>query len=435
MAKDNSGHIYLNGYYAGTLNFKGVSYPNNGGSDSFVVKINASTREVVWLKTFGGTSSDYPNGLVVNEDDEVFFSMGISSATVMIDGFTVNKTAGVNDEIVLMKLDSRGTAMWVKQVTSTSAGSRVYANGLGIDSDGNAYLAGYSNGTLLNLGGGNTQARIAGKEGFFAKYSGSTGDVIWHKFVGGIGLDDQILNITVDKNDNIIVAGLFQASVDRGDGTLLTSSNYDILMQKYNKAGVHQWSQTFPAAAGFVWPTTLITDSSGNVLLGLGFENDILVGGVTYTAADDASHLFGKFSGTDGSSIWAKQLDVIGDYDWGLSLQVDQSGNIYVLGESDNSLDLGGTIITPSAGKEAIYLAKYDASGDLIWGRSWEGIAAGTGNGYYSDNMFLVLDDGRLVFHGWYKTEMELAGEKLNAAGTDWAGFVAFIDEDGQDHL
>ena len=65
---------------------------------------------------------------------------------------------------------------------------------------------------------------------------------------------------------------------------------------------------------------------------------------------------------SSGKELWKKQIGPA-EEDKGYALKVDNTGNFYVLGTSIGEIITG----TANVGNEDIYLAKYDASGNVLW--------------------------------------------------------------------
>ncbi|WP_438001738.1 hypothetical protein WMF26_20610 [Sorangium sp. So ce185] len=131
------------------------------------------------------------------------------------------------------------------------------------------------------------------------------------------------------------------------------------------------------------------------------------------------------------ASPWARGYGSPG-YDHGLSIVSDISGNYYVSGHFEGTVDFGAGPLT-SAGGYDIFLLKLDPTGSVIWSRrygtefdDWSGVMTVDGNG----NIFLSgAYDGIIgLFPG-----PDLGGGPI-AAGDDSGVFVAKFDAGG-DHL
>jgi hypothetical protein len=93
---------------------------------------------------------------MVDSSDNIY----VTGYTYALDG---NSSSGGYD-LFVVKYNSSGTKQWTKQLGSSSSD---YAKGVAVDSSGNVYAAGYTEGEL----DGNTNA--GQKDVFLVKYNSS----------------------------------------------------------------------------------------------------------------------------------------------------------------------------------------------------------------------------------------------------------------------
>lgn len=262
--------------------------------------------------------------------------------------------------------------------------------GVAVDTDGNIYVAGNTNGDLGGPSTGETDAWVA-------KYD-SVGNQLWLRQWGTAG-DDSAWYLTVDSDGSVYVAG----DTDENEG--------DIWLVKYDGAGNQAWLRQWGTDEwdGLGWGMGV--DADGNVYL-TGSTNGDLGGsnagpgdawvakydsaGVQQwlrqfgtdrndeaegivVAANGAIYLAGRTNGSLGGQnsgwrdAWLARFDSAGNRQWLRqwgpatfdSLAVDADGNVYVTGET--FVDLGG----PNAGEGDIWLVKYDGVGNQQWLRQW----------------------------------------------------------------
>ncbi len=166
IATDASGNIYITGYAAGNLD----ANVNAGSYDAFIAKYD-TTGAKQWTKLLGSVGDDRAYGIAVDASANVFIT-GYTSGT--LDG---NAIAGSYDAFVA-KYDTTGAKQWTKLLGS--AGYDM-ATGAAVDASGNVYITGYTNG---NLAGGNSGSYDA----FIAKYD-TTGVIQWSRLLGTPGVD------------------------------------------------------------------------------------------------------------------------------------------------------------------------------------------------------------------------------------------------------
>ena len=101
--------------------------------------------------------------------------------------------------------DSAGTKVRTKQLGVS--GGDTQANGVAVDSLGNVYVAGYTDGGL----DGNT---LTGMNDFFVTTYDSAGTKVRTKQLGVSGADTEAYGVAVDSSRNVYVAGCTNGGLD-----------------------------------------------------------------------------------------------------------------------------------------------------------------------------------------------------------------------------
>ncbi|HPY87906.1 MAG TPA: hypothetical protein PLG34_07975, partial [Spirochaetota bacterium] len=135
VAVDSSGNVYAAGYQ---------SYPS---SNVVLVKYDSSGT-ALWAKSVtAGDSYSLFNSVAVDSSGNVYaagWQYGTGSFTYGA-GVSVAGSYADGSNVVLVKYDSSGNALWAKSVT---AGTDVSSfSSVAVDSSGNVYAAGYQYGT------------------------------------------------------------------------------------------------------------------------------------------------------------------------------------------------------------------------------------------------------------------------------------------------
>jgi uncharacterized delta-60 repeat protein len=268
-----------------------------------------------WVQTYNGPG----NGI------DVAFSIAVNNAgNVYITGNSPGETSA--NDITTIKYNSAGQQQWVQRYNGpgNSDDGTNGTNAIAVDSSGNVYVAGWSAGEQ------NTDYVVI-------KYN-SNGDQQWAQRYNGLGNGyDAPYGIALDSSANVYVTGS-----STGDGT---GSDYTTI--KYNTDGVQQWAQSFNGPGnGYDAALSLAVDASGNIYItGLSTANSGLGDCVTI-----------KYD-TDGNQQWAKTYDGPANRnDYGNSIAVDGSGNVYVTGSSTGT----------ETDRDYLTL-KYDSSGQQQW--------------------------------------------------------------------
>jgi Beta-propeller repeat len=300
---------------------------------------------------------------------------------------------------------------WAKTWGGTS---ETVANGMAIDTSGNIYVTGQFVGTTnFDPAGPNPSATFTSYNGtvdaYLAKFN-AQGTFLWARTWGagsttcvpvsrGCGRDSAG-SVVVDGAGNAYVGGLFQNTVDFGNGHSATSNapngSNNIYLTKFSADGSNQWvrawggktggeaySVALDAAHGYVyiegdWSTT---PNTGSVDFNPGGSGGLRQNHGTYDA------FLCKYA-LDGTFQWVQTWGGEG-YDDGPGVAVDAAGNVYVngmYGSTNINFDPNGG--TGGQGYPAthsgmlyvdVFLSKFDANGNFQWVRTWGGDANGSG--------------------------------------------------------
>ena len=257
------------------------------------------------------------------------------------------------------------------------------------DTSGNVYIAGYFLSSDITFG--STSLKNSNSNNlhiFVAKYD-SLGKVLWAKSSG----DNDIgytRSITIDKNGNILVCGIFNSSsITFGSITLTNYDGYGKwFLVKYDPNGNVIWAKSPIISTSSNGLTSLSTDKAGNIYA-LGYFQDlsIIFGSTTLynNIAPYQDICLVKFD-TSGNTLWANNLGGE-NHDVGNSLSVDLNGNIFVTGSFTSSIiNLGKTVlVNKGPGNSDILIVKYDTNGNLLWGKSAGGVLSDNPNSIVTD--------------------------------------------------
>ncbi len=287
----------------------------------------------IWTRLAGSTSYDF--GYAVAADG--FGNCIIAGAT---QGSIASGNAGRYDMFV-GKYDAAGNRLWL---TQRGTDQREFAYGVATDAAGNIYVTGY------------TGHDLDGNHGFgmwdiFLMKFGPTGNWLWTK-QDGIGQDDEGRAITTDAAGNIYITGYVRGNFHG----ITRMGSADVFISKYDATGNRLWSALF-GSSDIDESFGIACDAAGNVFVtgwcGGGIEgNPYLGNGDNYLVKYD----------TNGQRQWLKQWGTV-NKDTGYSLACDAAGNVYVSGYTT------GPLYGPQLGNRDFFLAKFDASGNVQWGR------------------------------------------------------------------
>ena len=316
----------------------------------------ARAQDFQWVRTFGGPDLD--NGAAIHIDAfgnvlttgcfrfTVDFSSGAGTANIT--------SAGLED-IFVHKMDASGKLLWVKNIGTATGFSTAQGCGSAISSDasGNIYITGQFGGTFdFDPGPGSANLTSVGSRDIFILKLNADGNYLWARSFGGTDLVSNtsvILDagnaIDVDASGNVYVTGYFGGTIDFDPGPGVTN------------------------------------------LTSVGFQDVFVL----------------KMSSA-GNLIWAKSFGGANNNDWGNSIKVDVSGNVYTTGFFRGSVDFdpgAGTTNITSVGSGDIFVHKMNASGDFLWVKTF-------GNTLNDEGRSLALDvSGNVIITGIFNNKVD----------------------------
>jgi hypothetical protein len=230
----------------------------------------------------------------------------------------------------------------------------------------------------------------------------------WAKRIGGTSYDHGS-SLAVDGNGNVYATGNFSGTVDFDPSAntynLTSAGDTDIFINKLNKDGNLVWAKRIGGVLSDAGHEVVL-DGSGNTYSIGGFYGTVDFNpgtGINNLSSAGSSDIYISKLDANGNLVWAKGLGGV-DYDYGNSLAVDGSGNVYVTGYFSKTADFdpsAGFYNLNSAGDYDIFIAKYDHAGNLVWAKNIGGSFAdhgtsltvdGSGNVYFIGEFWGTVD-------------------------------------------
>jgi len=380
VAVDSNGNVYVaGGTQSNPMGFgNDINLTNRGSTDFFVVKYDSSgTAQFVLNPASGsGTSSESASGVFVDSNDNIYVVGSFQSTTLSFGNDKNLTNRGGSNDFFVAKYNSSGVAQWANDAVSGSGTGDDRGQSVAVDSSGNVYVTGMFSSSTLSFGGASNDVNLTtrgGNDFFVVKYN-SNGVAQWAKNpVSGSGTGaDYGYGVAVDSSGNVYVSGYFTSSTSFGNDVNLTSrGNTDFFVVKYNSSGVTQWAQNPAAGTGTNDEAAYIVkvDSSGNVYAtgywtysaSLGFGNGLSISNSVVGTID----FFVVKYDSNGVAQWVKGI-VSGSgasHDYGQSIAVDSSSNVYIMGNAQSpSMDFGNGATLTRVGGTIFFVTKYAAS-------------------------------------------------------------------------
>ena len=339
----------------------------------------------LWGTYYGGSGQDDEGICSTDIAGNVFLAGQTNSTNNIASAGAYQDTITGNYDVFLAKFDASGQRQW-----GTYFGGPDYDEVLAciVDKSGTIYISGDTKSTSGIASPGAHQTVYGGGQYdcYIEKFS-TNGDRLWGTYYGGAS-GDCCGFVTVDNNGNVFLTG--QSSSDTGISTPgsyqpnRNTTSGDAFLAKFDSNGVRQWGTYYGGELGALG-RTCSTDSSGNVYfagLTSSHTNIASPGAFQTTYGGDPWDAFlAKFT-TGGQRIWATYYGG-SNQDQASICATDNTGNVCLVGEtwSLNGIASPGCFQPVFGGDNDAFIAKFDSSGQRLWGTYYGGTSWDWGYG------------------------------------------------------
>jgi hypothetical protein len=346
---------------------------------------------VIYSTYIGGSGFDQAVGIAVDAQGNAYVAGFTNSANFPTTTSGLQRTLGgdprVDDDVFVLKLNPAGSTL----VYSTYVGGSGFerASGITIDTDGNAYVAGFTDSTNFPTTTGAYQRTYAGGDqygggdAFVLKLDPIGSTLIYSTYIGK-NTNDMATAITLDPQRNAYVTGYTDATdFPTSLGAFQTKNGGigDVFIVKLDQTG------------STLLYSTLVGGSTDDYAMGITADDQGTVYVTGYTLSSDFPVTNGSFQETFKGvfDAFVLKLDQTGSnllystfvggstYDKAYSIAVDAEGIAYVTGSS-NSVDFPttyGAFQSGKLGSTDAFLFKLDHNGShlinssYLGGRAW----------------------------------------------------------------
>ncbi|NOT37631.1 MAG: T9SS type A sorting domain-containing protein [Saprospiraceae bacterium] len=406
MRTDSKDDVLTLGYFRSTIDFDSGSeeliLKSNGSTDVFLTKMNSSGK-LIWAISIGGKQQDQGISMALDKEDNIYITGTFQEAidfNSVLPGVKI--TAQAFNDIFLAKLNSDGKLLWVK---SFQGSLDDISKSIAIDKDNNILLCAYFQGTF-KLDSDSSLVNFSSKGGddISIMKLDNEGNFIWAKHMGG-RLDDDPLGIAVDKNNNVIVCGTFNDTIDidPGPGRLLfkEKGNIDAFFIKLNQDGEMIWARQ-QASEELMNAAGIAIDSRNNLIITGTFRSkaDFNPGPGEFfmTAPGVSGDSYVLKLDEDANFIWAIQIGASRNEN-SIGLALDKEDNIYTTGCYQFKVDFDPGpeeffLYSDTENNNDIYVSSLRPNGNFRWAHGMNGPASDIGFSVAVDNDLGVYSTG-----------------------------------------
>ncbi len=276
VALDSSGaNVFITGVNHGTGDFDPgagvVNLVSGPGNSAFVAKLKTSDGSLVWARATTGDANVVGNAIAVDTSGNVVVGGQFAYSNFPYDSGTADFDPGPNASKLqcaggldgfVWKLNSAGSFVWAASLGTSSAET---ISAIGVDTSGNVYAGGLSQGKPdFDPGAGTFLLDGANRNSFLWKLS-SAGQFAWADAFGGAGMRD----LTVDANANVYATGSFGNVQDFDPGAAVhnldANTNGSVYVLKLTSGGAYADAFAI-GGSGTSSGEGIAANSSGDVL-------------------------------------------------------------------------------------------------------------------------------------------------------------------------
>ncbi|MFL5753206.1 MAG: SBBP repeat-containing protein, partial [Bacteroidia bacterium] len=214
--------------------------------------------------------------------------------------------------------------------------------------------------------------------------------------------------IGTDDAGNVYISGKYERNAVFGNTTVSCAGNHDIYVAKYGSDGSFKWVRTAGGKSGD-YTHAMCVDGSGNVYITGEIEYTVNFGSGVSLTSNGGNDIFVAKYNTNGDLQWARKLGGSSKSDKGLGITLS-NGYLYVTGNFQGNANFAGTTISSYGGLD-IFLAKYSTAGALQWVKK----AGSSGD----DEGYAICSDasGNFYVTGYFTGTANFGGISLSSSG------------------
>ncbi len=398
MTVDSTGAAYIIGTTFNNFTTTPGAFQTTPGAqaDFLVTKINPQGTALVYSTYIGGAGNEYGFGIAVDSQGNAYLTGQVDPGYPTTPGAFQPTVTGYS--AAATKLNAAGNALVYSTFLSGSQGD--LGNGIAVDSNGNAYVTGFTNGNFPITANASQSVYGGGTDAFITKVNPTGSALVYSTYLGGSDREDAQA-IALDNNGTAYITGL-TSSTDLPTSGISSSlldplylkkmggGQYDAFVSKFNANGQRNYS-VYLGGSGDDKGADIAVDSAGNAYV---------VGTTNSTTNFPTSSPIQAANAGGANDTFITKLDSGGAYfrystylggsgdDNGHRITVDNAGNAYVTGNTTSTnFPTKNAIQSISGGGQDVFVTKINSSGSALVDSTYLG---GSGDDYGSGKLFNI---------------------------------------------
>lgn len=349
---DDDGNVFLTGYFNAEMGLGNSSERLQSNQSVFVAKVNEKGH-VKWMKKISSTGFCYSNSIIAGRNGSVFVC-GNYQGKINENG--VSLTSPDTKNTFIIQLDAKGKILWGTSINGTFRNKHLF---ISQDKDGNLIFAGSYQGELT-LDNHHYDSRYY-YDIAIAKLN-ENGEITGSQILEGKA-DDLVNDLTVTGNNEIILTGSFEKELRINERTLLSNGQKDIFLVMFDKNLRLIQAQQFGGFYDDVGKVVRL-DKENNLLLAGTFTDRLQFDKSHLLESIGKCDVFlSKFEGI-GKLNWSESFGGAAN-DYINSMDINSSNDVYLMGSYRGTIERGSEKIESAEFSSDIFLVKYSEEGDF----------------------------------------------------------------------
>jgi len=338
IAVDSSGNAYVTGQAGHNFPTTVGAYQTTGGDgDTFVTKLSVAGSALIYSTYLSGNGGNSGSGIALDSSGNAYVT-GFTWSLFPTTAGAYQTTPAGNDNAFVSKLNASGSALLYSTYLGGNGSDR--GNGIAVDSSGNAYVTGQTEGLFpITVDAYQTTYSGGTWDVFVSKLNAAGSALVYSTYLGGSSFDIGY-GIAVDSSDSAYVTGFTGGSFPTTIGAYQTTyggSTSDAFVTKLNAAGSALVYSTYLGGNNYDGGRGIAVDSNGSAYVtGQAGSTDFPITAGAYQTVRPiygANAFATKLNAAGNGLTYSTFLGGSG-YDIGYGIALDSSGSAYIAGHT-----------------------------------------------------------------------------------------------------
>lgn len=348
-----------------TGGFDPVGVGGSGGAGASMNEGGTGTIGYGSENVFGGDANVFVKDVAIDGAGNVVVVGSFTAGDANLGGSALSWAGGTGDDVFVAKYDSNGTHLWSQRFGDNQNES---ALAVALDGSGNIWISGQFRNSI-NFGGTNLSATDNQfPDVFLAKLDANGGHLFSTAYGIGAGYTDVGNALATDSSGNVIMAGVFQTSINFGGGVLNAAGgagDRDMFVVKLDENGGQVFARSFGDGAAQEALGVAVASSGVIALVGYS-QGDVDFGGGTLTHGGSGDRATLAVLDQNGNHIFSRLYQGDGDSRL-VSTAFASNGDVVAAGTFRNSIDVEGETVEAQGGNDDLITFRYDGAGNIAY--------------------------------------------------------------------